>query len=313
MTLEITTGGRLHFGLVDLTGATPRRFGGIGAILEGPRMRVRANCAPRTEVMGLEHDSTLRDRVLSRLQAFEDLTGSSPMSITLDSVLPRHHGLGSGTAVVLSCLAAANALNGDPLSKQDLIHLSGRGGASGTGVNGYWQGGWIIDAGQRAAEALPSGSQSPEAPSLLISRIAPPPWVLDVFLPPGSTFSGAEEVAIFRLAAKGARSETLEALAELHHGLVPALVQQDLDAFGAHMREFQSKSLKKFEIAAQASAVRNLMEELSLEYPCVAMSSMGPAVVGIREQHADLPDPAGRVPLFSTTVSTKGADYKWVE
>jgi beta-ribofuranosylaminobenzene 5'-phosphate synthase len=148
---------------------------------------------------------------------------------------------------------------------------------------------------------------------MLLQRISPPAWTFDVYMPPrGRCFSGSEEESIFREAAAGGKEETLEALAVLYHGLVPALLSHDLDQFGVFMHEYQSRGLKKVEIARQHPSVSALMRRLRSVYPCVAMSSMGPAVVGIRETSTDFPElPGIPIPFVTTSVDDEGAQILW--
>ncbi len=316
MRIVTRAGGRLHFGLVDMTGATPRAFGGIGAMLAEPAIRVLCAPSSRWTITGLRGDTVLRERILRVLYSFQKLTDSSCMNLRLEGKLPRHHGLGSGTTTILSCLVSANLVSRAGLSEAELVRLSGRGGASGTGVNGYWRGGWIIDCGQEPPGLLmPSGSQSAYRPSMMVQRISPPPWSLDVYLPTeGRCISGTAEEAIFRKAAQDDPIESLEALALLYHGLVPALLSHDLEAFGSFMSEFQSRGLKKHEIAHQHSSVRALMQEMASAYSCTAMSSMGPAIVGIRETASAIPRlPGTALPAFTTCVDDKGVEHAWVE
>jgi len=285
-------------------------------MLAEPAIQIVGAHSPHWSVSGLRGDIVLRERIVRVLHSFQSLTGCSCMSLRIQFSLPRHHGLGSGTATILACLVSANVISGAGLSEAELVRLSGRGGASGTGVNGFWQGGWIVDCGQESPEHLmPSGSQHASRPSMMVLRISPPPWTLDVYLPPmGRCISGAEEVEIFREAAQDHPQESLEALALLYHGLVPALLSADLEAFGAFMREFQSHGLKKHEIARQHASVRALMGKLASAYPCVAMSSMGPAVVGIRERQSSVPRLRGLgVPAITTSVDEKGVQLGWVE
>lgn len=317
MLLETRVGGRIHFGLVDLTGATPRTFGGIGAMLADPVVRVTGKLSSQWTIAGLSEDVALRRQILASLRSLQLLTDCSCAALRIQEMLPRHHGLGSGTSTILSSLAAANAICGAGLSQSQLVQLSGRGGASGTGVNGFWHGGWIVDCGQvpRAATPKPSGSLLARQPSMMVQRISPPPWALDVYVPPmGRRVSGAEEEAIFREAAAGRRADSLDALAILYHGLVPALLGQDLDAFGHFMTEFQSRGLKRLEIDRQHSSVRSLLQSMRTVYPCVAMSSMGPALVGIREKVGGVPKLAGgTVPSITTRVDGEGVRLTWVE
>lgn len=316
MRVQVAAGGRIHFGLVDLTGATPRTYGGIGAMLAEPKVRVTGMPSASLKVTGLDHDVALRERVLHALRSFQNSAGSESAELHVSHALPRHHGLGSGTATILSSLAALNAVSDAGATDGELVQASGRGGASGTGVNGYWRGGWIVDCGRESQMMpLPSGAQEAPSASLLVQRIAPPPWAMDVFLPErGLLISGATEAQIFSQAAQGSQRESLEALALLYHGLVPALLRADLDEFGHHMREFQARGLKKHEIAFQDDSVRSLMGELQSSYPCVAMSSMGPAVVGIRDLGSDAPRlPSGQIPAYCTWVDNEGARVTWEE
>jgi len=285
-------------------------------MLAEPTIRVTAVRSSRWGISGLQEDEVLHQRILDALHSFQELTGCASVKLHVEDALPRHHGLGSGTATILSCLVAANAISRTGLSDAELVRLSGRGGASGTGVNGYWQGGWIVDCGQESSEApVPSGSRPASRPSMLVQRIPPPPWSLDVYLPPrGRCISGPEEEAIFREAANGRQQESLEALALLYHGLLPALLSHNLDAFGSFMREFQSRGLKKHEIARQHPSVRALMRAMQAAYPCVAMSSMGPTVVGIREKASSIPKMADLTrPAITTRVDDRGVQLTWVE
>ncbi len=316
MRVQVDAGGRIHFGLIDLTGATPRAYGGIGAMLAEPQLRVSGIPSGSVRVSGLDHDVELRERVLRALRSLQESTGSASARLHVAHSLPRHHGLGSGTATILSCLVAMNAICDAGATEADLVQISGRGGASGTGVNGYWRGGLIVDCGREPQKTrLPSGAQQASSASLLVQRIAPPPWPIDVFLPErGVLISGATESRIFSRAARGSKRESLEALALLYHGLVPALLRGDLEEFGYHMREYQARGLKKYEIAFQDDSVRSLMDEMQSAYPCVAMSSMGPAVVGIRDLGTDAPRlDSGQSPAYTTWVDNEGARVTWKE
>ncbi len=316
MYVETRAGGRIHFGLVDLTGATPRTFGGIGAILVDPGVRVRAELSSRWMIAGLSGDAVLTRQILASLRSLQRVSGCSCAALSIEETLPRHHGLGSGTSTTLSSLFAANSICGAGLSCDELVQLSGRGGASGTGVNGFWHGGWVVDCGQPSqATPRPSGSRLGRGPSKMVQRISPPPWTLDVYVPPlGRRLSGPEEEAIFREASAGSRRDSLEALSILYHGLVPALLDQDLEAFGAFMAEFQARGLKRLEIDEQDGSVRNLMQTMRSVYPCVAMSSMGPALVGIRKTASRRPKLVGAtMPCVTTRVDDEGVRLTWIE
>lgn len=137
--VRVTAGGRLHFGFQNLSLVRERLYGGVGIALADPRVVVEAT--PATEVLTSDpHVTEYAERAVELL----DVTGAA---VEVDERLPHHVGLGSGTQLALSVLAAvARAHDREPRVRERAPAL-GRGGRSGVGVAAFEAGGFVVDAG----------------------------------------------------------------------------------------------------------------------------------------------------------------------
>ncbi len=278
---------------------------------------VKVLCRPATEfsITGPRLDDRLRTSVLEAAARYQATVGGSAALFEVLASPPRHVGLGSGTATVMACLEGLNELASTGATRAELGRMSGRGGASGTGVNGYWRGGWVVDAGQpRTVPVLPSGMQVPREPSLMTQHVRSPKWIVDLYLPPSCVgLSGLPEVELFRRAAADDSLESLHALSLLHHGLVPAIMLDDLPSFGDNMERFQAHSLKRLEIEYHGPGFAKYRASLASAYPCVAMSSMGPILAAFRGVEAPFPDVPYEPFLVGSSIANSGSRVKWVE
>jgi beta-ribofuranosylaminobenzene 5'-phosphate synthase len=276
---------RLHLGLFDLGHATRRSFGGVGFMIDEPRAVVEAIKSDNTRVysdyLSLETTRGLQGRV-------EDLRrqlGTGPVAIFVRRGPPEHIGLGSKTCLTLACLTAASTIWDRQLSYEQLQRASGRGGASGIGVTGFFTGGFVIDAGHKGKRSLlPSARHHPTGvPPAVVSIAAPGNWLVTLFMPSGKRVSGEAEVEFFRQATPIPRSEILEQMMLAYHELAPAVMENDIYAFGAAMAEFIGLGFKAREISNQSPGVSKLIADLSRISPCVGMSSMGPLVFTVSD------------------------------
>ncbi len=165
--LEVRTGCRLHFGLLELAEGQKLRFGGLGLMLEQPGWQLRFSHNKDSH----SAEGHLNDDVHSRiertlLRADEHMTR---LRVCPTQRLALHHGLGAGTQ--LACAVAAgqllierfearelltgqeddqwaninDALNAFSLG--ELAKRSGRGLRSAIGLFGFLHGGLILDSG----------------------------------------------------------------------------------------------------------------------------------------------------------------------
>jgi beta-RFAP synthase len=236
--------GRLHFGLLNPGGgeADMRRFGGVGLMIERPELRLHVRVSSTWSATG-----PLAERALSFARRFtentrreEDVDDGPPHSLRIECAMPEHAGLGSGTQLGLAvarALAVSRGLRGDLAT---LARRVGRGVRSALGAHGFERGGLLVESGKRSPDRL--------AP--LVARLAfPESWCLVLVLPStteGATgLHGMREVEAFaRLVAEPDCTDTLCRLVLL--GLLPALVERDMDAFGAALHEFNVRVGKAF-------------------------------------------------------------------
>lgn len=230
--IRISSPARLHLGMIDLTGAVGRRFGGIGVAIKDPRVVVTARPAPELSASGPGRTRALA--VAGRLRA-----AGLPVeaAIQIEAVIPAHAGLGSGTQLSLAVAAALAHLAGRPMDPAALAALVGRGSRSGIGTRTFASGGFILEGGRR----LDDGVLAP-----LIGRYDfPEEWLWVLAIPqvePG--LHGAAEVQAFdRLGPEGtpmARRAVGRIAELLLMQLIPALLERDFAAFGVALTEVQA-------------------------------------------------------------------------
>lgn len=180
---------RIHVGLLDMAGVTPRRYGGVGFFLEGPPTVVRARRSDSVTVRTEEELDKRTARAIRRGLAGLLRARNTACEVEIVQRPPVHVGLGSSTSLILAVLrAAATSLEID-VAPPELQALSKRGAASGIGVNGFFSGGWLWDGGHRvtgSATFLPSAyGASTEIPPVLASAPMPANWRVVTVLPQG--------------------------------------------------------------------------------------------------------------------------------
>jgi len=282
---------RLHVGLVDLAGATRRRFGGAGFMITGCETLVEARPARQDGTHGHREDRAAEDlrEALGRLRR---LVFVPPVQITVREAPPGHVGLGSKTTLVLSALTAALSASGIPLDRAMIQTASGRGGASGVGVHAFFGGGFTVDSGHEGAHGaplLPSGATRPASIPLLVTRYPiPDEWRFVLALPyECEVFSAAREVQFFRDNTPTEKSESLRNLASLYHGVLPAVQLSDLGLLRESLAELHECGFKAREVAAQPACVKQAFELLSgLSGVAVGLSSLGPLVYAVCSESA---------------------------
>lgn len=282
---------RLHFGLVDLSGATRRRYGGAGCALDGlpTVMTVRRIAGRSLTACGLS--DAAREAVDKALHALRGAGWGGGIHLEVSASPPEHVGLGSTTTAVMCVLRGVAALEGRRPEPAELQRLSGRGRTSGVGVNCFFGGGLVVDAGQRRdggdrAGYRPSSLNTATGPSrMLMSLPMPEDWWVSLLLDTdASKVHGAAEGDFFRRNTPTPAQESLGMLAELYHGILPSIIERDLGTLSRALGVYQSLGFKRLEILHQAPAVRDLLGELSRHDRLAGgMSSMGPVVFAIHD------------------------------
>lgn len=280
---------RIHTGLVDLAGVSARNFCGVGFSISGPPTSWRSEDSNYTRLNGISHldDFALNDihKVIHNLRA-RSVDG---FLATLESGPPQHIGLGTKTSLLLSLIVAINALKGLNLSNVDIQQISGRGGASGVGVNLFFCGGVIWDGGHASTETfkfLPSSAGSmTDVPPLLARWPFPDNWTVGLILPDDSTFSGERELSFFETATPIPADQALLTMSAVYHGVIPAFAMADLASLKRALEAVHSTGLKYKELHAQTGRTINAFNEIqSIPRVAVGLSSLGPLIYCIFEK-----------------------------
>ena len=291
--IEVTAFPRVHIALLDLGRVTRRAFGGAGVMVNG--CAVRASARPtRDSVVRVDTsgscDSELVRSVGDAVERLRQYLGfRHGVAVRISQAIPQHIGMGSKTASVLASLTATAHAVGADVERRVLQSLSARGGASGVGVHGYFDGGVIVDAGHPTSQVtrlVPSRYQSPQNVPLLIAHCSfPSTWRVWLVLPKGKRYSGHTERGVFESGTPIGRGATLKSIACIYHGVLPAVLESDLPLMREALAELQETGFKRVEVHSQAPRVKTLMSALqAISTVAVGMSSMGPLLYVVSER-----------------------------
>jgi beta-ribofuranosylaminobenzene 5'-phosphate synthase len=293
---------RLHLGLIDMNGALGRVDGGIGITLREPRILLWAEESAENRVEG--GDENCRDVILRAARATTaalSLTGGA--AFRLQEGYPRHAGLGSGTQLGLAAAQALALLYGHERSVRDLAGIIGRGGTSGIGTAAFESGGFIIDGGHRFGIPGAKGGFSPSAAShgvkpapLTVRHPFPDDWKILLVIPTSTgTISGQREQDLFRVCCPVPLKDVQGICHEVLMGLLPSLIEHDLDQFAASVNRIQQLGFKKAEIHAQSPVIRETLTILAeAGAPAAGMSSFGPTLYAIGDSNMSSVEDAAR-------------------
>ncbi|QRV14850.1 GHMP kinase [Haloterrigena salifodinae] len=284
-TATVSAGARLHVGFQNLSLARRRLYGGIGVGLKEPRVTVTAEPAD-----SVESDDPLGREYAARAVEALDVPG---VAVTLEERLPRHVGLGSGTQLALSVLAATARAHGLAPSTRALAPAMGRGGRSGVGVATFEDGGFVVDAGHPTNRFTtePPAEGDWTVPPVVARHDLPEDWRFLVAVPdadPGR--SGDDEDASMRAVVERADPAVADEIAGVvTRKLLPAAAEGRLEAFGEAVAEIGRKNGAWY-ADAQGGVFRppagTLVEALE-DCPVlsgIGQSSWGPVVYGVTDR-----------------------------
>jgi beta-RFAP synthase len=248
-------------------------------MIEAPGIRLTATTAADWSA-----DGPLADRALEFARRFAATLPAGqgcPQHFRIEQATPEHAGLGTGTQLGLAVARAIAVASGLPgMEAAELARRIGRGARSALGVHGFAQGGFLVEGGKRIQDEL--------AP--LVTRLAfPEAWRVIVALPPGlpGVHGNEEALAFAQLYDRPAALARTEALCRLVLlGMLPALVERDLDAFGEALHDFNRRAGDVFAGIQRGPYAGLAVTELvqffrSQGVRGVGQSSWGPAVFAV--------------------------------
>lgn len=235
--VTVSTGARLHFGLLAHAPQAKRQFGGVGLMVERPGFQLAAEqLDDERAVDEYSGPDIWRQRVLDVVRNCRTLSESSRSTVgscrwSLAATIEHHVGLGSGTQLALAVARAYSALEGgQPLDTTRLASRAGRGLRSALGIHGFQEGGLLLEGGKRSTEQV----------SPAVARVTwPEEWQLLLIRPRNVRgLCGPAEIEAFaKLPPMAAAiSAQLCQLALLE--LLPAALEHDFDACSEALFQF---------------------------------------------------------------------------
>lgn len=228
-TLEITAPSRLHFGMFSFGRADGRQFGGVGAMIDRPGIRVRISSAAKLQAHGSH-----ADRALTFARLFAKATERDAQLLCRIEVLsapPQHVGLGVGTQLGLAVARGLDVMfDGGNRTSPELARLVGRGERSAVGVHGFAHGGLIVEEGKQSRDTI-----SP----LVSTHAIPDPWRFVLIRPQDAGgLHGAAERAAFASLPPISEETTRQLTSEVQQRMLPALKAADFDGFSESVYRF---------------------------------------------------------------------------
>ncbi|MEM9657092.1 MAG: hypothetical protein AAF961_01915 [Planctomycetota bacterium] len=164
--IHVSTPSRLHFGLLRIARQSGAEYGGLGAMIDAPRIMLEARRSQHWDVKGPAADRALQFAKLASSQFSSEQEPLGALRIRIARSIPSHRGLGGGTQLALAIAEAARCAFGLPtLSIGQLAAAVGRGRRSAVGSHGFRQGGLIWETGRRPSEGLGRLAHRLELPS----------------------------------------------------------------------------------------------------------------------------------------------------
>lgn len=225
--VTVTVPARLHVGFVDLNGGLGRRFGSLGIALDTPRTRITVRRSDHLTVSGPGAERARR--YLATLA--EHFHGDDRLHLTVETAIPEHVGLGSGTQLSLATGIAYCRLNGIAADVRRLAQLLERGARSSIGIATFEQGGVVLDGGR---------GDSDQPPPVLSRLPFPEAWrILLIFDESRRGLHGSAEMAAFQRLPPFPAEAAAHLCRLVLMVALPALAEQDLDSFGSAVAELQ--------------------------------------------------------------------------
>jgi beta-ribofuranosylaminobenzene 5'-phosphate synthase len=218
---------RLHLGFLDMNGGLGRRFGSLGLAIDAYETRITARRAAKMSVRGVE-----AGRVHDILAKLSLVMGSSSCAISIESAIPAHTGLGSGTQLALAVAAALHHLRGRSEDLWQYASLTERGARSGAGIGLFAAGGFVVDGGHGPNTRVPP----------ILARVGfPEAWrIILVSDQSRQGVSGADEVEAFAALPQFPAAAAGEICRRVLMQILPALAETDFETFGAGILAIQA-------------------------------------------------------------------------
>lgn len=219
---------RLHMGFIDLSGSLGRNFGSIGVALNEISTRLSIIKSTKLKVSGPSAARALK--CAKRL--CEELKVPNQIQIDIETAIPEHVGLGSGTQMALAIGSVLNGFYDLGLSTREIAKLTSRGMRSGIGIGVFEQGGLVVDGGR--------GEQT-ITPPVISHMDIPEQWrFILVFDQRGQGLHGEQEINAFKELPVFPHQEAARLCYLLMMQGLPAIAEKNITLFGDVITQLQS-------------------------------------------------------------------------
>jgi beta-ribofuranosylaminobenzene 5'-phosphate synthase len=314
--VQVRTGARLHFGLIDLSGKTHRVDGGCGVSIEDPRLIVRIARSDTTEVRA---PASLTDVTRHTIELCRAAMEIPPVLVVVESNTIPHVGLGSTTQCALAIARGLfSFLRKKP--RRPLPSIVGRAGTSGIGSHSFERGGLIVDGGRawptEKSRFGPSSSFSFDRAPPLVSHLRAPAWGICVAIPTAAKrISGGVEKDAFAQLTPIPVSEVEQISRVVLMELLPAAAGCDFRGFCEAMEAIQRTGFKARQWETADRQAHLAREQLGRHgFRGIGLSSWGPAVFAFApsvEETGELSkglQHRSDLAIITTTVRNRGAE-----
>ena len=216
-------------GFVDLHGGMGRRYGSFGLALVEPVTRVHLSPASGVDAEGPDAARAAR-YATAMAECFHLADGAR---IEVETAIPPHGGLGSGTQLALAVGTGMARMFELELRTADIAAALDRGTRSGLGIGLFDHGGFVVDGGS-AGDGVP--------PPVIARQPFPAEWRLLLVFDHGREGAhGEEEIRKFATLLEFPEADAAELCRLVLMCGLPGVVEADLDAFGRAVGRIQAR------------------------------------------------------------------------
>jgi beta-RFAP synthase len=159
------------------------------------------------------------------------LNVSDKLTVNIETAIPEHIGLGSGTQMSLAIGSALNAYYGLGLGVRDIAALMDRGLRSGIGIGIFERGGLVVDGGR---------GEKTITPPVIVHLDIPTSWRFILVLDKrGQGLHGQQEIEAFKVLPPFPRHEVERLCYLLMMKGLPAVAENNIVDFGNVISQLQ--------------------------------------------------------------------------
>lgn len=285
--LRIKAFPRIHVSLIGMNRDGYRINGGIGFSISSPTMDMAFAASDSIEIVDKREHGFTYDELKRLVDHLRSVVVQEHLDVGIkceicEGIVRSHIGFGSNSMIYLSCIEALFLINHRDYDEKEIIRLSGRGGTSGIGINTYFKGGFVFDAGianteHRALSPSSSFVKVDHPEPLLMKSLTIPEWEMGVCIPSINHKTEKEEVEFFQENCPIDKKDVEDVLYDAVYGITSSIMENDFETFCKAIDSIQHTKWKQLERALYGLGLSEVEANIrGAGACCVGMSSLGP-------------------------------------